>query len=267
MPTSLNVDYLWLFCILKDGTSPFPRAIFGDDAVLRARCQVASFSIWYCTRAPHIHLTVCLLSAFASVYFSTLLQATGTDWKTVEVLVQCFHFHDSSCMWMCVFQKTLHCTRIGALLLTRLYFLMPECAMTIILYWAALQDLIFDWLVMWCDEVFSDMKHWTHCTALCTCQVLTRLPPFPFLSLPPFSLPRAPFSSPSLSVPCLSFSLLCSLFPGPLLPFPFLPFLFPFSSFSPLLGLSCLSPLPFFPFPFSSSLLPSLFPLSPLVRS
>ena len=131
---------------------------------------------------------------------------------------------------MCVFQKTLHCTRIGALLLTCLYFLMLECAMTIILHSAVLHDLIFAWLVC-CDEVYFDMMHWTHCTAPCTCQVLTRLPSFPLLSLPPFFLPRAPLSFPSLSVPCLSFSLLCPLSLGPWFPFflslsvslPFLP--------------------------------------------
>ena len=51
--------------------------LFGDDAILRARCQVASFSIWYCTRAPHIHLTVCIFVSFCT---SILSNFVASNW-------------------------------------------------------------------------------------------------------------------------------------------------------------------------------------------
>ena len=105
--------------------------------------------------------------------------------------------------------------------------------------------------------------HWSHCTAPCTCQVLTRLPLFPLLFLPPL------FLSPCSSLlplppppPASPLSLPCSLFLSPW--FPFSPFLVWFSSFfflsPPLLCPLLFPPLPSFPFPsFSLLFLPFLF--------
>ena len=74
--TSLKLESLWLFCFLKD-VPLHTYELFGEDAILRARCQVASFSIWYCTRAPHIHLTLWFFVSFCTSVHSNFV---ASDW-------------------------------------------------------------------------------------------------------------------------------------------------------------------------------------------
>ena len=274
--TSLKLKCL-LTILLPQGwylSIPITPELLGEDAILRACCPVASFSIWYCTRAPHIHLTSwSYCQFFAPLYFPllvpTLLQETDTVWNTVEVLVQCFHFYGSSRMWMCVFQKTLHCIRSGVHLPILFDFSHASVChdhyptSSIIARFDTLLCLWFEVLefaLTCCTELialnFAPVRFTTRFLPLFSLFFFSSFPPFPVYSSPllPLSFPFPPSSLPSfpfLSLLSVPFPLLlrCS-FPCPLvLCLPFLPSLlgpFPCSS-SPLPLLSFSLPLPPFP--------------------